>query len=130
MIFDIDDFKKLNDTYGHEGGDLSLKVLSRLILKRIRSVDLAARWGGDEIILGLVGANASDAFKIANDIREKTAKLKIKYLNKILSFTVSGGVADSHRAKSFNDLFRLVDKALYKAKKQGKNKIVGLSVGA
>ncbi len=77
----------------------------------------------------MVNVNVSDAFKIVNDIREKAVKLKIKYLNKILSFTVRGGVADSHRAKSFNDLFRLVDKALYKAKKQGKNKIVGLSVG-
>ncbi|MEK7593474.1 MAG: GGDEF domain-containing protein [Patescibacteria group bacterium] len=123
-IFDIDNFKQLNDTYGHQAGDEALKTLGKLILERIRDIDLAARWGGEEFILGLIGANENDAYNIADDIRKKIAETKFKYGKKILKFTVSGGVADFSQAKNFEDLFKLADKAMYKAKKQGKNKIV------
>jgi len=127
VLFDIDNFKKLNDTYGHKTGDRVLKTLSSLILERIRDIDLAARWGGEEIILGLIGAHENDAYSIADDIRKKIAEKKFRRRNKSLKFTISGGVADFSQAKNFNDLFELADKAMYKAKRQGKNRIVKAS---
>lgn len=124
VIFDIDNFKKLNDVYGHQAGDEALKILSKLILERVRDIDLVSRWGGEEIILGLVGADENDAYKIADDIREKISKTKFKWGRKNLSFTISGGAADFNRAKNFEELIRKVDEALYQAKKEGKNRII------
>lgn len=126
-VFDIDNFKRLNDIYGHQAGDKALKIFGELILKKIRDIDLAARWGGEEFILGLVGANENDAYGIADDIRKKIVETKFKWNKKTLKFTVSGGVADFSQVKNFDELFKLADKAMYKAKKQGKNCVVKYS---
>ncbi|MEK9150967.1 MAG: GGDEF domain-containing protein [Patescibacteria group bacterium] len=127
IVFDIDNFKKFNDQYGHPAGDEVLKKLSGLILERIRDIDLAARWGGEEIVVGLVGASEKDAFNIAEDIREKLTRQKFNWQGEKLGFTVSGGVADfdeDKKLKNFDELFDLADKALYAAKERGKNRIV------
>jgi len=70
-IFDIDNFKKINDTYGHQAGDAILKLVSKIIKERVREIDMAARWGGEEIIVGLVGSDEDQAYEITNDIRKK-----------------------------------------------------------
>lgn len=124
IIFDIDNFKKLNDTHGHQAGDAALKQIGGIIMESVRNIDLAARWGGEEIVLGLVGASEDDAFRIADDIRKKIMASKIKWKNKSISLTISGGVAGFDTAEHFEDLFGLADKALYKAKKDGKNMVV------
>ncbi len=121
IVFDIDNFKKLNDTYGHEAGDQALRLISQLILERVREVDIVARWGGEEIIVGLVGASETDAFKIADDIREKIERMKLKWRGKVIKFTISGGVASFDKIKNFEELFRQADKSLYEAKNSGKN---------
>ncbi len=128
IIFDIDNFKKLNDTYGHQAGDEALKFFSGLILDRVRGIDAVARWGGEEIVVGLAGANEDDAYKIADDIRGKLERNSFVYKNKKINFTVSGGVTSLNKTKDFENMFRCADKALYKAKKTGKNKIVKGSV--
>ncbi len=127
VVFDIDNFKKLNDVYGHEAGDAAIKNLAKIASARVRAMDAVARWGGEEFILGLVGANESDAFQIAEDIREKIENSEVKWRGKKISFTVSGGAADIQKFKDFEDLFVAADKALYKAKKSGKNRIVSAS---
>ncbi len=124
VIFDIDDFKKINDTHGHQAGDKVLAILGELLLKKVRSVDIVARWGGEEIILGLVGASNDEAFEIADAMRKKIAENKFKWGRKSLHFTVSGGVACLENAGDFETLFACADKALYKAKHNGKNQIV------
>ena len=124
IVFDIDNFKKLNDTYGHQAGDEALKMVGGIIMESVRNIDLAARWGGEEIVLGLVGASEDDAFRIADDIRKKIMSAKIKWKSKTISLTISGGVAGFDTAEHFDDLFHLADKALYKAKKDGKNIII------
>ncbi len=121
IVFDIDNFKKLNDTYGHEAGDQALRLISQLILERVREVDIVARWGGEEIIVGLVGASETDAFKIADDIREKIERMKLKWRGKVIKFTINGGVASFDKIKKFEELFRQADKSLYEAKNSGKN---------
>jgi len=128
IIFDIDNFKKLNDKYGHQTGDEALKFFSGLIIDRVRGIDAVARWGGEEIVVGLAGASEDDAYKIADDIREKLEKGNFVYKKKKINFTVSGGVANLEKTKNFENMFRIADKALYKAKKTGKNKIVKGSV--
>src|SRR3989344_3625583 len=114
VLFDIDDFKKVNDTYGHLVGDRALQFLSKLILDRAREIDLVARWGGEEIIVGLPGANIDDAFSFAEDVRKNLENSIFE-----IKFTVSGGVAGFHEAENFEQLFKNADTALYEAKNSG-----------
>jgi len=124
ILFDIDDFKKINDTFGHDVGDKILKIVCNEIKKRIRDFDVIGRWGGEEIVVLLVGANISEAYQIADYIRGKIANKKIKYDDKQVNLTVSAGVSDFSAEKDFEKVFKLADEALYKAKQTGKNKVV------
>lgn len=128
-VFDIDNFKKINDTYGHQAGDEILKLVSKIIKGKVREIDIAARWGGEEFVLGLVGSRESQAYKIADDIRKRVEETAAEWAEKKIKFTVSGGIASfaKSKAKDFYDLFEKTDKALYKAKHTGKNKIVKFS---
>lgn len=126
-IFDIDNFKKINDTYGHQAGDEILKLTSKIILDRVRGIDMVARWGGEEIIVGLVGSNEDQAYEIVNDIRKKIEETVFDWDGKAIKFTVSGGVAGFIQAEDFESLFKKSDEALYKAKQTGKNKIIKAS---
>jgi len=124
ILFDIDDFKKINDTFGHDVGDKALKILVNEIKTRIRDLDIIGRWGGEEIIVLLIGADKEHAFHIADYIRKKIENKKIKQKNQYINLTVSAGVSDFLREKDFEKVFKLADKALYKAKQTGKNKVV------
>ncbi|OGD32477.1 hypothetical protein A3C91_02485 [Candidatus Azambacteria bacterium RIFCSPHIGHO2_02_FULL_52_12] len=124
IVFDIDNFKKFNDAYGHQAGDEVLKKVSRIMQDSVRDIDLAARWGGEEMVLGLVGANENDAFNIADSIRKRVMHTDLVWKRKKLHVTVSGGVAGFDKVDTFDDLFRLADKALYKAKQDGRNMVV------
>lgn len=127
VIFDIDNFKKINDTYGHQAGDAILKLVSEIIKEGTREIDMVARWGGEEIIAGLVGADEGHAYKIADNIRKKIEEAMVGWKKETIKFSVSGGVASFIQAKDFNSLFKKSDAALYKAKQTGKNKIVKAS---
>jgi diguanylate cyclase (GGDEF)-like protein len=124
VLFDIDNFKKINDKFGHNIGDKALKTLSLEIKKRVRDIDVLGRWGGEEIILLLVGADKENGFYVADYIRQKIENKKIKTSKGFINITISGGIADFKKEKDFEKVFKLADKALYKAKKTGKNKIV------
>jgi len=126
-IFDIDNFKKINDTYGHPAGDAILKLVSKIIKEKVREIDMVARWGGEEIIIGLIGSNEDQAYKIADDIRKKIEEAMVNWEGKTIKFTVSGGVASFVEAKDFDSLFKKSDEALYKAKQTGKNKVIKAS---
>lgn len=127
VIFDIDNFKKINDSYSHQAGDAVLKLVGRIIKDRARGIDVVARWGGDEIIVGLVGSDKNHAYKIADDIRKKVEEATVNWKNKTMKVTISGGVADFTHVKDFESLFKKADEALYKAKQTDKNKIVKAS---
>ncbi|MCP6719773.1 MAG: GGDEF domain-containing protein [Patescibacteria group bacterium] len=126
-IIDVDHFKKLNDVYGHDAGDEALKVLAKLLTKLVRHIDFVARWGGEEFVVGFVGANEEDAARIVEKIRAAVEKLKISYKREKLCFTISAGVATSNRARSFDELLRKADRALLKAKGGGRNRVVRYS---
>lgn len=124
VLFDIDNFKKVNDTYGHDAGDAVLQYVVKTIQKRVRGIDLVARWGGEEILIALVGANEENAFEIADGIREKIAGEEMETAEGKLRVTVSGGIASCLGAEQFDKVLKRADLALYKAKESGKNRVV------
>lgn len=123
LFFDIDNFKKINDKYGHTTGDQALKFVVKNIKERIREIDLIGRYGGEEIVVGLTGAKKKDAFMIADYIREKIASTSFKFKNKKINITVSIGVAEMTNEKNIEELIDKADKAMYQAKKSGKNRV-------
>jgi len=123
IFLDIDDFKKVNDNYGHEAGDIVLKEISGLIKKNIRSSDKVARYGGEEFIIVLVKASKEDAYQKAEHVRKLISQTKIKINTKdFLTVTVTLGVASLSNEKSIKELLNKADKVLYEGKKSGKNK--------
>lgn len=130
IIFDIDNFKRINDTYGHKVGDEVLKSISAIIKKKLRrKSDIAARYGGEEFIIALLKSNKEAAKTIAETIRKEVEKTKIQIDNLSLSVTLSGGISCinivSATLREINEAIDLADKNLYLAKNRGKNRIEG-----
>jgi len=124
IMFDIDDFKSINDTFGHAAGDSVIIAFSKL-LQHTRESDIAARVGGEEFILILPNTSEQDAYDIASHICQETEKLKIKTSDAAISFTISGGVSKVLVAtdNGIELAIHKADHALYQAKNAGKNKI-------
>lgn len=119
ILVDIDQFKQVNDTYGHQIGDKILKQVCTIIKNSIRKTDFAARWGGEELAVYLPGADLYNGFQIAEAIRLRVAT------NTDPAVTVSCGIADwkhNELTKSVENLFYKADMALYCAKNSGRNR--------
>lgn len=127
VVIDIDHFKKINDSLGHEGGDLVLKRVSGLIKANTRQSDQIARWGGEEFVLVLPDTRSDDAFQIAEKMRVLIASASFEQFPE-LRVTISLGVGTSDGKVPFHELFRRVDIALYEAKAQGRNRTIKASV--
>ncbi len=123
---DIDHFKSINDTYGHQEGDRVLKVVSDIITGLLREYDLAARFGGEEFALILPETDLKSAFAVASRVRNKIEEYVFDGALETLRLTISLGVATCPHCKisSINDLIRLADDALYEAKREGRNRVV------
>ncbi|ASQ44664.1 sensor domain-containing diguanylate cyclase [Legionella clemsonensis] len=129
LMLDIDHFKKINDNYGHDAGDSTLREVGKILEGYTRQGDITARYGGEEFIIMLHNIDLDKAKKQAEKIRVAVSKLQIKYgAQPIVPITVSIGIAvfptDS---KNKEELIELADKALYSAKASGKNKVVAIS---
>ncbi len=126
VICDIDDLKRINDTYGHLSGDMVLKSFSQLIMNNLRNLDVVGRYGGDEFIIISPETTSEDAFNITNRLRMKIENLEIPIMrDKKIKITASFGIATfPEDGMSFDDLLVTADGRLYKAKNKGKNKIV------
>ncbi len=121
VMFDIDHFKHINDTYGHDVGDEVLKFLSHMVLKSIRKVDVVGRWGGEEFILILSHIDLGHAYSKVEAIRKKIENSLIDGNYKI---TVSFGMTQFLQTDTKAKLLKRVDDALYEAKKSGRNKVI------
>jgi len=123
IMVDIDHFKKINDTYGHEAGDYVLKNVAQILQKHYRKSDMACRFGGEEFILVLPQMTRDVALQRAEKIREAVEALNLTYHGKkIKKVTTSLGVSSfPQHGYSSHDLISAADKALYKAKKSGRN---------
>lgn len=127
-MVDIDWFKKLNDTYGHEIGNIVLKELSRIIKRCIRDVDIFARYGGEEFVVILPQTAAGEASLIGERIREQVEGTVIDAGTAgRLKITVSVGVSSfPENGRSQEELVSVADQALYRAKGSGKNSVCTL----
>jgi len=126
LMVDIDFFKKVNDTHGHQVGDLVLKELADIFSRTLRDIDFAARFGGEEFVILLPGINAENALKAAERLRVLVGDARIPLQQgEVVKLTVSIGVA-SYSVSANNSIEKLIyeaDKALYTAKETGRNKV-------
>lgn len=125
LLLDIDHFKIINDTYGHDAGDEVLKQISMVINENIREQDTFARHGGEEFTLLLRNTNQQTGLAIAEKLRQLIENLEINTDGQTLKVTISIGVVQySSKLSEFDMLISLADKALYDAKNQGRNRSV------
>ena len=126
LMLDIDWFKKVNDNYGHDMGDFVLKELSALVRKAIRDGDKAYRAGGEEFVIILNRISHSQAMEKAQLLRQSIQEHPFVFGEHTLNITISGGLYHPtwHDKMDFHDVLKLVDNALYEAKRSGRNRIV------
>ena len=123
IMLDIDHFKKINDTYGHDKGDDVLRMFARIMMDSVRAGDYCARFGGEEFMVLLLKSDLRDAVKAAMRIKDKITNTEISGVGHI---TVSMGVVefDGDEDKDVEGLIKNVDELLYRAKENGRNRIV------
>ncbi len=124
VVLDIDHFKRVNDQYGHLVGDKVLQAISKELTKSIRETDFVARFGGEEFVILLPETNLEEAEIAMNNIREKIAALKLKFINENEPVTASFGITAFTLGNSIETLFTQADKALYQAKEKGRNQVI------
>jgi len=121
IVWDVDNFKRVNDSYGHAAGDRVLKVIAETLNDSIRETDFLARFGGEEFILLLPGTNIESTQQVAEKLRETIAGTAFHFRDTDVAITVSGGIAQLRKDETSNSLFERADKALYIAKENGRN---------
>lgn len=124
IMCDIDDFKKVNDTYGHEAGDVVLKNVSQVIVSVLRETDYVCRWGGEEILILASGTPLSIAKNVADRIRRTVERTDNVCSDTVIHCTLTIGAAESSEATSISDVINLADERLYRGKNSGKNVVV------
>ena len=124
MMFDLDHFKKLNDTYGHAAGDKALQRFTTLCCNALRNVDIFGRWGGEEFVALLPETPADGAATIAERLRKQVSETVLNFNGHKINFTVSIGIAQYRDGENAIDApLSRADSAIYDAKKAGRNRI-------
>ena len=122
IFFDLDHFKKVNDTYGHDSGDQILSKIAAISKKSIREIDILGRYGGEEFLIILPEANAQEAFEIAERIRKEIAAFVFTINGTTLRITLSLGVAEiNDEIQEIKELIKIADQAMYQSKQNGRN---------
>lgn len=120
IMFDIDKFKTINDTYGHDSGDLVLKRIAEISMVSVRSSDVVARWGGEEFLILLPRASLEISIHLAERLR---TKIQDEEFDRVGQVTASFGVATFHPRENSEALVKRADEALYRAKRMGRNRV-------
>ncbi|MFO1518897.1 MAG: GGDEF domain-containing protein [bacterium] len=130
IIFDIDFFKKVNDTYGHPAGDFVLKKISDMTHQVIRTEDLFARYGGEEFVILMRETREEDAIRLADRLRQLIAHNPFEFEESRFKVTISAGVACSvdGNFKNFDEMIKAADQYLYFAKQNGRNRVASFSL--
>jgi diguanylate cyclase (GGDEF)-like protein len=123
ILFDIDHFKQINDTYGHAIGDEAIKHVINISKKFIKPEYILARYGGEEFVISLSGVSIEEAGGIAEETRKKIAECPLITDGKIIHITASFGAAEMSNHQNLNSLFHDADQALYESKKRGRNTV-------
>ena len=124
VLADIDYFKKVNDTYGHDAGDAVLQGISLTLQNCIREIDYVARWGGEEFLILVVDSSLEATQNLAERVRRRIASTVINYRQNQIAVTISLGVALYRPQVTAGTLIKLADEALYLAKRNGRNRVV------
>jgi diguanylate cyclase len=127
LMIDIDHFKKFNDSYGHQVGDHVLRLVAKVLQDSVRGGDLAARYGGEELMAVLPGATLEVCTDVAERIRLRVSEARLTRRTtgeEIASVTVSIGVARFRLAESAEAMIERCDRGLYEAKRLGRNRVV------
>jgi len=124
IFLDIDHFKAINDQYGHEGGDITLTATAKLIKESLRSSDAVFRFGGEEFVILLSGTDIAGAELLAERIRNKIESHTLAYDMATIKITASLGVGDLRADDTVETFIKRADEAMYKAKHNGRNRVV------
>lgn len=125
VLVDIDHFKRINDTLGHDTGDTVIRGVAERLVSGSRKVDSVIRWGGEEFLLILPGAGEKEVFSMAERIRDVLTRTPIEAHERPLEITCSFGVAEVREDDAIQKLLQRADDRLYHAKTTGRNRIVG-----
>jgi diguanylate cyclase (GGDEF)-like protein len=123
ILLDVDHFKNVNDTYGHDVGDIVLRWLASTLQKNMRVQDVVARWGGEEFLILLPDTPLDEATQIADRLRSSVASTPVETPSGTLKITFSAGISCSSSSQDVNELCKIADLALYAAK-ETRNKVV------
>jgi diguanylate cyclase len=123
-MWDIDHFKAINDTHGHRVGDMALKAVAAVLKKTVRSSDYVARYGGEEFVLVLRATSLETAAELAEALRQRIATTNFVYKGRQVDVTASCGVAEFSRGDTPATVLERADRALYRAKANGRNRVV------
>ncbi|WP_297440970.1 GGDEF domain-containing protein [Sulfurimonas sp.] len=123
VMFDIDLFKKVNDTFGHEAGDAVLTAFAKILKQDCRTVDIVGRFGGEEFLAILSETDTQGGAQFAQKVRKHVEKARFMYKGKRISVTVSAGVSERAKHISLEATINSADEYLYKAKQEGRNRV-------
>ncbi len=123
-MFDIDDFKKINDNYGHFVGDNVLEAISRCLKNHVAGDELPIRWGGEEFMIYMPQKDMAQAYEIIEKICNDINKLEFNYKDKVIKVSSTVGIAYGEDLSAYEDVIKLADKRLYIGKNSGKNRII------
>lgn len=124
VLADIDFFKRVNDTYGHDCGDVALTTVADILKRETRTVDKVSRWGGEEFLLFLPRTSPTEAVLVADKLRRIVEETPMRCDGGAFSITMTLGVAWFERGSTIDVLLRVVDGALYRGKSDGRNRVV------
>lgn len=125
LMLDLDYFKMVNDTYGHDAGDAVLKALSNVLKQSVRASDLVIRYGGEEFLIILLDSQGDAAMQVAENIRVAVEGLKVQVAGIVLQKTISIGISDFPTdSDTFWQAVKFADVALYQAKEKGRNRVI------
>ncbi len=120
-VFDVDNFKSINDRFGHSAGDKALRIISAALRSRLRQTDFIARYGGEEFAVLLIGATRSGALKVAEEMRLAVSRAGLHTRTRPVEVTISAGISEFEGEDTAETVFERADAALYEAKRSGKN---------
>jgi len=126
IIFDIDHFKSINDSYGHNAGDMVLKKVAEVVKRMIRHSDVFIRTGGEEFIILLPSCPLQQGIKLAERIRKEIESTSFTYKETRIWVTVSMGITEYIRGQDLHQFIERADQALYRAKNSGRNRVVAI----
>jgi len=128
VVFDVDNFKRVNDMLGHDVGDCILKDVAARLATNIRSIDILSRYGGEEFIVAMPETNQEAALKAADRVRSMLGGSTINVGGRAINVTISAGVSEVVEGDHFRDVFKRADDALYQAKQNGRDRVEGADI--